>query len=176
MQFTETPLAGAYVIDLDPIVDHRGFFARAWAANEFTERGLDPTIAQMNMSESLLAGTFRGFHWQEPPFGETKTVRCIAGSVFNAIIDMRPASPTYRQWFGTELSAENLRMLYVPEQFANGFLILEDNTRLLYNVSRPHEAGNENGIRWDDPVIDVDWPAAVVHVSDKDQGWPTLAT
>lgn len=174
MQFTETPLAGAYVIDLDPIIDHRGFFARAWAADELTERGLDPTIAQMNMSESLLAGTFRGFHWQDPPLGEAKTVRCIAGRVFNAIIDMRPQSDTYQQWFGVELSAENLRMLYVPQQFANGFLILENNTRLLYNVSRPYEAGNENGIRWDDPVIGVEWPAPVVHISEKDESWPPV--
>jgi len=174
MQFTETPLAGAYVIDLDPIVDHRGFFARAWAADEFTDRGLDPTIAQMNMSESLLAGTFRGFHWQDPPLGEAKTVRCIAGRVFNAIIDMRPGSATYREWFGVELSAENLRMLYLPEQFANGFLILEDNTRLLYNVSRPYAAGNERGIRWDDPTIGVEWPDVVAHVSDKDQSWDLL--
>ncbi len=175
MIFTETPLAGAYVIDLELIEDERGFFARAWAEDEFTDHGLDATIAQVNMSKTLQAGTFRGFHWQDPPFGEVKTVRCMAGSVFNAIIDMRPDSPTYAQSFGVELSAENRRMLYVPEQFANGFLITSNDTVLLYHVSRPYQAGNENGIRWDDPTIDIDWPRSVDHVSNKDSSWPDLA-
>ena len=168
----KTPLAGAYVIDLELIEDERGFFARAWAEDEFAEHQLDPTIAQINMSKTLKSGTFRGFHWQDPPFGEVKTVRCIAGSVFNCIIDMRPDSPTYRQWFGIELSAENRKLLYIPEQFANGFLITSDDTVLLYHVSRPYQPGNENGIRWDDPTIGVQWPAPVVHVSDKDASWP----
>ena len=171
MKFTETPLAGAYVIELDPIVDERGFFARAWASEEFEKHGLDPTIAQMNMSKTLAAGTFRGFHWQDPPHGEVKTVRCIAGSVFNCIIDMRPDSATYTQWFGVELSAQNLQMLYIPEQFANGFLITEDDTTLLYHVSKPYGPGNERGIRWNDPTIAVHWPADVTSVSEKDSGW-----
>ncbi len=172
MRFTETPLVGAFVIDLDPIEDSRGFFARAWSAEEFVEHGLDPTIAQTNMSRTRRAGTFRGFHWQDPPHGEAKTVRCISGRVFNAIIDMRPDSATYRRWYGVELSAENGRMLYIPAQFANGFLILDDNTTLLYNVSRPYGAGNERGIRWDDPAFDIAWPIAVTEVSDKDRSWP----
>ncbi len=174
MIFTETPLRGAFVIDLETIEDDRGFFARAWAEDEFVAHGLNATVAQTNMSKTLRAGTFRGFHWQDPPFGEAKTVRCIAGSVFNCIIDMRPGSPTYRSWFGVELSATNLRMFYIPEQFANGFLILEDDTVLLYNVSKPFQPGNENGIRYDDPAVGVDWPADVTHVSDKDRNWPQL--
>lgn len=174
MRFTETPLSGAFVIDLEPIVDDRGFFARAWAEDEFIEHGLDATVAQVNMSKTLDAGTFRGFHWQDPPFGEIKTVRCIAGAVFNCIVDMRPDSPTYREWFAAELSADNLKMLYIPAQFANGFLILEDDTVLLYNVSRPFEPGNELGIRFDDPSIDVTWPRPITAVSDKDQAWPDL--
>lgn len=174
MIFTETPLAGAFVIDLEPLVDDRGFFARAWAEDEFRDHGLNATVAQTNMSKTLRAGTFRGFHWQDPPFGEAKTVRCVSGSVFDCIVDMRPGSPTYQQWFGVELSAANLRALYIPEQFANGFLILEDDTVLLYNVTRPFQAGNENGIRYDDPVIGVDWPSEVRHVSDKDRSWPPL--
>lgn len=174
MIFTETPLAGAFVIDLELIEDDRGFFARAWAKDEFSENGLSPVIAQTNMSKTLRAGTFRGFHWQDPPHGEAKTVRCIAGSVFNCIIDMRPDSPTYRQPFGVELSADNRRMLYIPEQFANGFLITSDDTVLLYNVTKPYGPGNEHGIRWDDPSLDIDWPIPVSHVSEKDSSWPHL--
>lgn len=172
--FTETPLGGAFVIDLEPIEDERGFFARAWAQDEFEAHGLDATIAQTNMSKTLRAGTFRGFHWQDPPFGEAKTVRCIAGSVYNCIIDMRPDSETFRQWFGVELSASNLRMLYIPEQFANGFLITSDDTVLLYNVTRPYGSGNERGIRYDDPTIGVVWPRPVEHVSKKDEAWPPI--
>ena len=176
MIFTETPLAGAYTIDLERIEDERGFFARAWAEEEFTEHGLNPTIAQTNMSRTLHAGTFRGFHWQDPPNGEAKTVRCISGSVFNCIIDMRPDSDTYTKWFGVELSAANQRALYIPEQFANGFLITSDNTTLLYNVSRPYHPGNERGIRWDDPTIAVEWPRSVLHVSDKDVSWTNFGS
>lgn len=171
MIFTETPLAGAFVIDLELKEDDRGFFARAWAEDEFAAHGLNPMVAQTNMSKTLRAGTFRGFHWQDPPNGEAKTVRCIAGSVFNVVIDMRPDSQTYTKWFGVELSAENLRMLYIPEQFANGFLITSDDTTLLYNVTRNYQAGNERGIRWDDPAIGVEWPSPVEHLSDKDKAW-----
>ena len=174
MIFTETPLAGAFVIDLEQIEDERGFFARAWAADEFEAHGIDATVAQTNMSRTLKAGTFRGFHWQDPPHGEAKTVRCIAGAVHNVIVDMRPDSPTFQQWFGVDLTADNLRMLFIPEQFANGFLILEDDTTLLYNVSRPYGPGNERGLRWDNPLIGVDWPRPIEHVSDKDPAWPHL--
>ena len=174
MLFTETPLAGAYSIELEPIGDERGFFAQAWVREAFVDHGLDPTIEQMNLSRTARAGTFRGFHWQDPPFGEVKTVRCVAGAVFNVIIDMRAESATYRRWFGTELSADNLRMLYIPERFANGFLILEDDTTLLYNVSRRYEAGNERGIRYDDPAIGVEYPIEVSIVSDKDAAWAPL--
>ena len=175
MIFAETPLSGAFVIDLELIEDDRGFFARAWAEDEFLAQGLDPRIAQTNMSKSLHAGTFRGFHWQDPPFGEAKTVRCIAGSVFNAIIDMRPNSPTYTQWFGVELSADNRRMLYIPEQFANGFLITGKDTVLLYNVTQPYGPGNERGVRHDDPAIGVRWPRPIMNVSDKDASWPDFS-
>ena len=175
MIVTPTPLAGAAVIDLEPIEDDRGFFARAWAASVFEEHGLDATIAQTNLSRTYRAGTFRGFHWQDPPHGEAKTVRCIGGSVYNVIVDMRSGSETYLQWFGVSLSATNLRMLYIPQHFANGFLILEDDTTLLYNVSRAHEPGNERGMRWDDPAIGVDWPRPIENVSEKDATWPHIA-
>ena len=174
MIFSEIPLEGAFEIDIERIEDERGFFARAWALEEFAAHGLNPEIAQTNMSKTLNAGTFRGFHWQDPPLGEAKTVRCIAGSVFNCIIDMRPDSQTYSQWFGVELTAENAKMLYIPEQFANGFLVTSDDTVLLYNVSRPYSPGGERGIRWDDPAIGVEWPRPVEHLSDKDAAWPDL--
>lgn len=174
MRFVETPLAGAYVIELDPIGDERGFFAQAWVRDALVEHGLDPTIEQMNLSNTSRAGTFRGFHWQEPPYGEVKTVRCVTGAVFNVIVDMRPDSPTHREWFGVELSAANLRQLYIPRRFANGFLILEDDTTLLYNVSRRYQPGHERGIRWDDPAIGVEWPMPVKIVSDKDRMWDRL--
>ena len=114
MKFSKTPISGAWLVDLEPIHDDRGFFARAWDESEFVDHGIDPTIAQVNLSHSEQAGTFRGFHWQEPPHAETKVIRCVAGSVFNAIVDMRPTSPTFRSWFGAELTDENLRMLCVP--------------------------------------------------------------
>lgn len=174
MRFAETPLSGAFVIDLEPIEDDRGFFARAWAKEEFIAQGLVADVAQTNMSKTLAEGTFRGFHWQDPPLGETKTVRCISGAVYNCIVDMRQDSPTYRRWFGVELSADNLRMLYIPEQFANGFLILEDNTVLLYNVSRPYQGGNERGFRYDDAAIGVEWPRKILTMSDKDSAWSPL--
>ena len=176
MRFIETPIPGAYVIELDPIADERGFFAQAWVRDELLARGLDPTIEQTNLSRTTRAGTFRGFHWQDPPLGEVKTVRCVAGAVFNVIIDMRAESPTHHRWFGVELSADNLRMLYIPKQFANGFLILQDDTTLLYNVSRRYEPGHERGMRHNDPAIGVEFPIEVTTVSDKDAAWPDLVT
>ena len=174
MRFDPTPLPGAWVIDLDPIEDERGYFARAFDAEAFADHDIDPTIVQSNLSHTLAAGTFRGFHWQAPPAGEAKTVRCISGRVLDVIVDMRPDSPTHRQWFGVELSAENRRALHIPEQVANGFLILEDATTLLYHVNRPHTPGHERGFRHDDPAIAVAWPRPIVHVSDKDAAWPDL--
>lgn len=176
MRFTPTPISGAVVIDLDPIEDERGFFARAWDRDSFAANGIDPTIEQMNMSRTLASGTFRGFHWNPPPHGEAKTVRCVTGSVFDVIIDMRPDSPTFRRWFGVELSAANLRMLHIPEQVANGFLISADDTTLLYTTNRRYEPGVEIGCRFDDPTIGVEWPIAVTSVSPKDRSWPLLET
>jgi len=175
MRFAPTPIAGAVVIDLDPIADDRGFFARAWDNDEMTANGLDPHIAQMNMSQTFAAGTFRGFHWNPEPHAEAKTVRCIAGSVFDVIVDMRRRSPTYLTSFGIELSASNRKMLHVPREVANGFLITADDTTLLYTTTTPYRAGSEQGCRHDDPALDIDWPRPVTSVSDKDAGWADLA-
>lgn len=174
MRFTAAPIAGAVLIDLDPIEDERGFFARAWDRSAFIEHGIDAHIEQMNMSGTLARGTFRGFHWNPPPHGEAKTVRCVTGSVFDVIIDMRPESATFRSWFGVDLTAANLRMLHIPEGVANGFLITADHTTLLYTTNRQHQPGIERGCRFDDPAIDITWPIDVTSVSDKDASWPLL--
>lgn len=174
MKFTPTPIDGAVVIDLDRMVDERGFFARAWDLAEFSAAGIDPHVEQMNMSTTVEAGTFRGFHWNPAPHGEAKTVRCIAGSVFDVIVDMRPESPTLHRWFGVELTADNLRMLHIPEGVANGFLITADDTTVLYTTNRAYVPGAERGARFDDPLIGVEWPIAVTKVSQKDRAWPPV--
>lgn len=175
VRFSETPIAGAVIIDLDPISDDRGFFARTWDNTEMVAHGIDPSIAQMNISKTFSAGTFRGFHWNPAPHTEAKTVRCVAGAVFDVIVDMRQHSPTYLQSFGVDLSATNHRMLHVPHEVANGFLITADDTTLLYTTTTPHEPGAERGCRFDDPLLSVDWPLAITTVSAKDSAWPDLA-
>lgn len=174
MRFSQTPIDGAVIVDLDPIADERGSFARAWDTDEFAANGIDPAIAQMNMSQTFAAGTFRGFHWNPAPHAEAKTVRCVAGSVFDVIIDMRPGSPTHLAWFGIELSASNARMLHVPREVANGFLITADDTTLLYTTTTPYEAGVERGCRFDDQALAIEWPMPIAAVSDKDASWPDL--
>ncbi len=175
MRFSQTPIAGAVIIDLDPITDDRGSFARAWDNDEMATHGVDPFISQMNMSQTFAAGTFRGFHWNPEPYAEAKTVRCVTGSVFDVIVDMRPDSATHLQWFGVELSASNLRMLHIPREVANGFLITSGDTTLLYTTTTPYEPGAEHGCRFDDPAFAVQWPIAITSVSDKDADWPDLA-
>jgi len=172
MRFTQTPIAGAVVIGIDPVTDDRGFFARAWDNDEMSANGIDPHIAQMNMSQTFAAGTFRGFHWNPEPHAEAKTVRCVAGSVYDVIVDMRPGSPTHLQWFGTELSAANARMLHIPCEVANGFLITSEDTTLLYTTTTPYLPGVERGLRHDDPSLTIDWPLPITALSDKDASWP----
>lgn len=172
MKFTPTPLADAWVVDLQPLRDHRGFFSRTFCANEFVEHGLDPTIAQANLSWNERRGTMRGMHYQLPPATETKLVRCTRGAVFDAIVDLRPDSPTYLRSFGVELSSENRRALFVPGMFAHGYLSLTDDAEVEYLVSEFYAPGRERGLRWDDPVVDVAWPVDVEVISDKDASWP----
>lgn len=174
VKFTPTPIDGAVVIEIDPIADERGFFARAWDNDEMAANGIDPAIAQMNMSETFAAGTFRGFHWNPEPHAEAKTVRCVAGSVFDVIVDMREGSATYLTWFGIELSAANHKMLHVPREVANGFLITADHTTLLYTTTTPYVPGAERGLRHDDPTLDISWPLPITDTSAKDAGWPLL--
>lgn len=173
MRFTRTALQDAVIIDLEPIEDDRGFFARAWDEREFAENGLVTRIAQCNVSFNRRKGTLRGMHLQRPPYEEVKLIRCVRGSLFDVIIDIRPASASYKQWTGVELSARNRRMLYVPRGFAHGFQTLEDDTETFYMVSEFHVPGAEEGVRWNDPMFGIDWPLGdPSEISDKDRDWP----
>jgi dTDP-4-dehydrorhamnose 3,5-epimerase len=168
MIFTETPLAGAFVIALEPRDDERGFFARAFCRNELAEHGLESTVAQANLSYNHKRGTLRGMHMQAPPHGEDKMVRCVAGAIWDAIVDLRPGSPTYLKWFGVELSAANRLMLYVPKGFAHGYQSLTDGSEVLYMVTQFYTPGAELGLRWNDPAFGIPWPVADPILSPKD--------
>ena len=169
MIFTQTPLHGAYLIDLEKRGDERGFFARAFCENEFGENGLVKHFCAVNTSLSAERGTLRGMHYQMAPKAETKVVRCIRGGLYDQIIDLRKDSPTFGQSFGAELNAENRRMLYVPKGFAHGFLTLTENTEAFYFVDEFYAPTYERIIRWNDPKFNLTWPAAPKVLSDKDQ-------
>jgi dTDP-4-dehydrorhamnose 3,5-epimerase len=173
MRFTRTDVQDAYLIELERIEDARGFFARAWDESEFAERGLETRIAQCNVSYNGRKGTLRGMHFQRSPHEEVKQIRCIRGSLYDVIVDLRPQSASYKQWTGVELSADNRRMLYVPRGFAHGFQTLEDDTETYYMVSEFYVPGAEAGVRWNDPAFGIEWPLAEPSViSEKDQSWP----
>lgn len=168
MIFTELELAGAFVVDIEKRQDDRGFFGRAWCAEEFEAHGLESAIRQINTSFSARQGTMRGLHYQVDPYQETKFIRCTQGRIFDVIVDLRPESPTFKQWVGTELSAENYRMVYVPENFAHGFLTLEDNSEVYYPTTEFYTPNAERGLRFNDPTFAIDWPIEVSVFSDKD--------
>jgi dTDP-4-dehydrorhamnose 3,5-epimerase len=168
MIFTETDLKGAFLIDLAPHADRRGFFARSWCQKEFAERGLNPAVVQCNISYNAKKGTLRGMHLQEDPFMEAKLVRCTRGSLFDVIIDLRRGSPTYLRWFGVTLTAKNRWALYVPEGFAHGFLTLEDETEVFYQMSEFYAPECARGYRWNDPVFGIEWPIPVSVIAEKD--------
>jgi dTDP-4-dehydrorhamnose 3,5-epimerase len=172
MKFKNTPLEGAWVIELDAHKDDRGYFARTFCQKEFKAHGLATNIVQSNVSWSANAGTLRGMHFQKLPMSETKLVRCVRGSLFDVIVDLRSDSPTYLQHFGVELSGENMRMLYVPKGFAHGFITLVDNTEIQYMVSEYYEPSQEFGVRHDDPAFGIKWPVPVTEISEKDRKWP----
>jgi dTDP-4-dehydrorhamnose 3,5-epimerase len=174
MKFEETCLKGAWLIDLDPVEDDRGFFARAFCQQEFAGHGLKPEVVQSNLSYNAQKGTLRGLHYQLPPAAEAKFIRCISGAIYDVIVDMRPDSPTYLQHVGVELSASNRQALYIPEMFAHGYQALADNAEVLYQVSEFYTPGVERGLRYDDPRLAIEWPAAVTVISDKDRDWPML--
>jgi dTDP-4-dehydrorhamnose 3,5-epimerase len=175
MIFTETPLAGAYLIDLERRGDARGFFARTFCAREFAEHGLATVFVQANTSLNAEAGTLRGLHFQNFPALETKLVRCVAGALYDVIVDNRPSSSTYLQSFGAKLSAENGRALYVPKGFAHGFLTLVPDTVASYMVDEYYTPETESGYRHDDPALGIDWPAEIRVISDKDATWSLIS-
>lgn len=174
MTFTPTALTGSYVIDLSPRSDHRGWFARTYCKNEFAEIGHTREIVQMNQSYTRGKGALRGMHFQHSPHREIKIVRCIAGSVYDVIVDLRHDSPTFLQWFGVELSAKNQRMLYVPEGFAHGFQTLQGDSELLYLVTEYYAPQAEGGVRYNDPMLKIQWPLPVSDLSEKDAAHPLL--
>jgi dTDP-4-dehydrorhamnose 3,5-epimerase len=174
MRFEPSIVEGAHVIDITPIPDHRGFFARTWCETEFAGHGLVASWSQSNMQGNPEAGTLRGLHFQEEPFGETKLVRCTAGSVFDVIVDVRPASPTYLRWTGVELSAGNHRMMWVPTGCAHGYLTLQPGSEVHYLTSHEYVPSAAKGIRYDDPTVGVQWPAPVTTISESDLEWPLL--
>ena len=173
MIFTETELPGAYVLDLERREDDRGFFARAWCMNELGDHGLVTRIVQANVSFNNRKGTLRGMHMQVAPHAEVKVIRATRGSVLDVIVDLRPDSPTFKQWTGVELSATNGRAMYVPEGFAHGYQTLEDDTETFYLVSEFYAPDAERGLRWDDPAFGIEWPDPENAIlSDKDASWP----
>lgn len=171
MIFTETTLPGAYVIDVDARRDERGFFARTFCQHEFTRRGLNPAVAQANIAFNHLRGTVRGMHFQFPPAAEAKLVRCTRGAIHDVIVDLRPESPTYLRHVAVELTADNHRALYVPERFAHGYQVLENNTEVAYQVGEFYTPGLEGGLRHDDARLGITWPLPVADLSEKDRNW-----
>lgn len=172
VHFIETRLAGVYLVESEPGIDERGSFARIWCEREFAARGLVGRFVQCNTSQSRRRGTLRGLHYQTAPMAEAKLVRCIKGAVFDVVVDVRPGSPTYCQWLGTELDADHPMALYVPEGCAHGFQTLVDEAEVTYPVTQYYAPEYERGVRWDDPAFRIQWPVSDLIISAKDRSWP----
>ncbi len=172
MLFTETPLPGTFTIELKKLEDERGFFARTWCQREFAARGLNSRLVQCSTSFNKTRGTLRGIHYQTAPFEEAKIVRCTSGAIFDVIVDLRPQSATFTQSFSIALTSDNHKMLYIPEGVAHGFLTLEDNTELFYQMSEFYSAEHSAGVRWNDPIFAIEWPSIPVILSERDRNYP----
>jgi dTDP-4-dehydrorhamnose 3,5-epimerase len=172
MIFSETELKGEFIIDLEKLEDHRGFFARTWCQREFEAHGLNPRLVQCSISFNKHKGTLRGMHYQVAPYEEAKLVRCLRGALYDAIIDLRPQSSTFKQHIAVTLTAENRKMLYVPEGFAHGFQTLEANTEVFYQMSEFYNPEHTRGVRWNDPAFGIQWPAAKRIILERDQNYP----
>ena len=173
MIFIKTELAGAVIIEPERLEDSRGFFARTWCQQEFTEQGLNPNLVQCNISFNKKRGTLRGMHFQEKPFEEAKLVRCTMGAIYDVIIDLRPMSITFKRWASVELTAENRRALYIPAGLAHGFQTLVDDTEVFYQMSESYQPESaRGGVRWNDPAFAIVWPLLLTAISDKDQAYP----
>ncbi len=176
MIFRETELPGAYLIELEHHSDERGFFARSFCVQEFQTHGLNPSVVQCNISYNHTRGTLRGMHYQIPPSTESKLIRCTAGSIYDVIVDLRPNSDTRFQWLGVELTAGNRRMLYIPERFAHGFLTLDDDTEVCYQMGARYSPEAARGFRWNDARVGVEWPIAPTVMSARDRNYPDLSS
>jgi len=172
MLFTKTQLEDAWLIEPEPIRDSRGWFARTFCEREFEVHGLETHFVQHSMSQNVQRGTLRGMHFQTAPYAEVKLVRCLKGAIYDVIIDLNPGSPTYRQWQGFELSASNMRQIYIPKGFAHGFQTLDDGCEIGYLISEFYAQEASTGLRWDDPTFGIKWPLPVSVMSDKDKAWP----
>ena len=172
MKFLDTPLAGLVLIEIEPAQDDRGFFARTFCAETFRQHGLDPHVAQASTAFSARRGTLRGMHYQREPHAETKLVRCTSGAVYDVAIDLRPGSATFRRWYGIELTRRNRQMLYIPGGFAHGYLTLEDDSEISYQMSTPYQAEAAAGVRWDDAAFGIRWPQPVTTIHDRDRTYP----
>lgn len=172
MTFNNTTITGVVEVLLDLKSDERGFFARSWCENEFVEHGLNPKLVQCNVSFNHKKGTLRGIHLQDAPHGEAKLVRCTKGAIFDVAVDLRPQSPTFRQWHGSVLTADNYQMLYIPEGCGHGFLTLTDGAEIFYQMSEFYHPESARGIRWNDPAIGIDWPEEVRVISERDRTYP----
>ena len=172
MIFEKTPLAGAFLVSLEPRKDDRGWFARSFCTAEFAEHGLETVYVQQNVSHSVRKGTLRGMHYQFGEHAEVKVIRCARGAIYDVLMDVRPNSPTYGKWFGAELTSENGVQMYAPAGVAHGFITLTDDCEVTYLVSSAYAPGQEGGVRWNDPAFGVAWPTAVTVIAPKDEAWP----
>lgn len=172
MKFVTTPISGVVLVDLEPVEDDRGFFARTYCEEEFRRHGLETHIAQCSVALSLRKGTLRGMHYQRDPHSEVKLVRCIRGAVYDVVVDIRPDSATFRQWFATELNAANRRAIYIPHGIAHAYQTIEDETEISYQMSSAYNAEAAAGVRWDDPAFAVRWPLEVTAITERDLSYP----
>lgn len=171
MKLISLPLSGACLLELEPVSDERGFFARTWCAEEFKRLGLNPKLVQCSISWNARRGTLRGLHYQTEPYTEAKLIRCCSGAIYDVIVDIRPASPTYGKWAAAELTSENRKMLYTPEGFAHGFQTLVDNTEVSYQISASYQPEYARGVRWNDPVFGIEWPVSHPILSARDRAF-----
>ena len=176
MIFTPSRIAGAWLIDITPVTDARGFFAMTWLPRELSDRGMNPALAQCNLAFNHTRGTLRGMHFQKAPHAQAKIVRATRGALLDVIVDLREDSPTFKKWDAVELTADNRRMLYMPEGIAHGYLTLTDGTEAYYHASSPWVKEAESGVRWDDPAFAIEWPFPPMVMSERDESWAPFGT
>ncbi len=172
MKFLETKLAGVFEISVDRMIDERGFFARTWCKHEFAAQGLETGLVQCSISYNARKGTLRGMHYQVPPFEETKLVRCTQGAIYDVVLDLRPDSVSYKQWIAATLTAKDRNMIYIPKGCAHGFLTVQDDTEVFYQMTQVFDSASARGFRWNDPAFNIAWPDKVEVISERDRTYP----